>query len=156
MLIYILVTIISLLNSCNSRALLSHFCCVQLLVILRTVAHQTSWSMGFSRQECWSGLPCPPPGNLPDPGIKPKSLTSPALAGGFFTPSASWEALGTVADSNKNTQVSLKGNGGPEECEHINPNLPGCISPSDVLKIKQNTALRCQSQVIACRGPPKK
>ena len=45
-------------------------------------------SMGFSRQEYWSGLPCPPPGDLPDPGIKPVSLTSPALAGGFFTTSA--------------------------------------------------------------------
>ena len=42
-------------------------------------------SMGFSRQEYWSGLPCPPPGDLPDPGIKPASLRSPALAGGFFT-----------------------------------------------------------------------
>ena len=41
--------------------------------------------MGFSKQEYWSGLPCPPPGDLPDPGIEPMSLTSPALAGGFFT-----------------------------------------------------------------------
>ena len=41
--------------------------------------------MGFSRQEYWSGLPCPPPGDLPDPGIEPESLTSPALAGRFFT-----------------------------------------------------------------------
>ena len=42
-------------------------------------------SMGFSRQEYWSGLPCPPPGDLPDPVIKPASLMSPALAGRFFT-----------------------------------------------------------------------
>ena len=41
--------------------------------------------MGFSRQEYWSGLPSPPPGDLPDPGIKPASLVSPALVGGFFT-----------------------------------------------------------------------
>ena len=41
--------------------------------------------MGFSRQEYWSGLPFPSPGNLPDPGVKPASLPSPALAGGFFT-----------------------------------------------------------------------
>ena len=46
----------------------------------------------FSRQEYWSGLPCPPPGNLPNPGIKPTSLMSPALASGFFTTSATWEA----------------------------------------------------------------
>ena len=47
-----------------------------------TVAHQALLSMGFSRQEFWSQLPSPSPGDLPDPGIK---LTSPALAGGFFT-----------------------------------------------------------------------
>ena len=43
--------------------------------------------MKFSRQEYWSGLPCPPPEDLPDPGIKPKSITSSALAGEFFTTS---------------------------------------------------------------------
>jgi len=48
--------------------------------------------MGFSKQEYWSGLPCPPPGDLPEPGTKPMSLTSPALAGGFFTTSVTWEA----------------------------------------------------------------
>ena len=50
-------------------------------------------SKGFSRKEYWSGLPFPPPGDLPNPGIEPMSLTSPALAGGFFTTSATWEAL---------------------------------------------------------------
>ena len=49
--------------------------------------------MGFSRQEYWSGLPGPPPGDLPDPGIKPEFLMSPALEGGFFTTSTPWEAL---------------------------------------------------------------
>ena len=49
------------------------------------MAHQAPLSMGFSREEYWSGLPCPSPGDLPDPGIKPTSLTSPALAGKFFT-----------------------------------------------------------------------
>ena len=48
--------------------------------------------MGFSRQEYWNGLPCPSPGDLPDPGIERASLTSPALAGEFFTTSATWEA----------------------------------------------------------------
>ena len=42
--------------------------------------------MGFSRQEYWSGLPCPPPGNLPDPGVKSMFLVSTALTGGFTTP----------------------------------------------------------------------
>ena len=58
-----------------------------------TVAHQALLSMGFSRQEYWSGLPCPPPGDLPNSGIKPVSLMSPALAGGFFTNSTIREAL---------------------------------------------------------------
>ena len=49
-----------------------------------TVAGQVPLSMEFSRQEYWSGLPFPSPGNLPDPGIETKSLASPALAGGFF------------------------------------------------------------------------
>ena len=49
--------------------------------------------MGFSRQEYWNGLPCSPPGDLPNPGIKPASLTSPALTDGFLTPSATWEVL---------------------------------------------------------------
>ena len=57
-----------------------------------TVAHHAPLSMGFSRQEYCSGLPCPPPGDLPDPGIKPVSLTSPVLAGGFFITGATWEA----------------------------------------------------------------
>ena len=48
--------------------------------------------MGFSWQEYWSGLPCSPLGDAPDPGIEPVSLMSPALAGGFFTTSAAREA----------------------------------------------------------------
>ena len=58
----------------------------------RTVARQAPVSMGFCRQEYWSGLPCPPPGDLPDPEIKSASLKSPALAGRFFTTNATWEA----------------------------------------------------------------
>ena len=66
---------------------------VRLFVILWTVAHQAPLSMGFSRQEYCSGLLCPPPGDLPNPGIEPASLTSPALASGFFTTSTTWRAL---------------------------------------------------------------
>ena len=58
---------------------------VQLCVTLWIVARQAPLSMGFSRQEYWSGLPCPPPGDLPDPGIELTSPVSPALAGQFFT-----------------------------------------------------------------------
>ena len=58
-----------------------------------TVAHQAPLSKGFPRQEYWSGLPFPSPGDLPHAGIEPSSPMSPALAGGFFTTSATWEAL---------------------------------------------------------------
>ena len=56
--------------------------CVQLFATPWTIAFQVPLSMGFLRQEYWNGWLFPSPGNLPDPGIKPKS---PALAGGFFT-----------------------------------------------------------------------
>ena len=49
------------------------------------LAHQAPLSMGFSRQGYWSGLPCPPPGDLPNPGIELASLMSPELVGRFFT-----------------------------------------------------------------------
>ena len=73
-------------------SVLSCISCVQLFAALWTVVHQTPLSMGFFRQEHWSGLPCPPPGDLPNPEIRPESLISPALAGGFLTTSAIWEA----------------------------------------------------------------
>ena len=68
--------------------MLSCFSHVQLCVTLQTVACQAPLSMGFSRQEYCSGLLCSLPRDLPNPGIKPMSLTSPALASGFFTTSA--------------------------------------------------------------------
>ena len=89
---------------------------VQPFAVSWTVVCQAPLSMGFPRQEYWSGVPFPTPGDLPDPGIEPPSLGSPALAGGFFffffffffficsefchtlkggffTTSATWEAL---------------------------------------------------------------
>ena len=73
--------------------MLSCFSHVQLFAMLFTVARQAPLSMGFSRQEDWSGLPFPPPGDLPDPqGSSLLSLASPVLAGGFFTTGAAWEA----------------------------------------------------------------
>ena len=68
---------------------LSH---VRFFVTLWTGAHQAPVSTGFSRQEYWSVLPFPPAGDLPDPGIEPVPLMSPALAGRLFTPRANSEA----------------------------------------------------------------
>ena len=71
-----------------------------------TVVCHAPLSIGFSRQEYWNGLPCPPPGDLPDAGIEPVPLTSPALAGRFFTTSATWEApLPRASDANDLTCV---------------------------------------------------
>ena len=70
--------------NCVHTCMLSWFSRIRLFVTLRTVVHLAPLSMGFSRQEYWSGLPCSPPGDLPIPGIEPVSLRSPILAGGFF------------------------------------------------------------------------
>ena len=87
------ITLFVLLISTTSHArMLSCFSCVWLCNPM-DVARQAPLSMGFSRQEYWSGLPCPPPGDLPDSEIKLESLMSLALTGGFFTTSTTWEAL---------------------------------------------------------------
>ena len=77
----------ALLMKSFRMCMLSCFSHVWLFAILWTVARQAPLCMGFSRQEYWNGLPCPLLGDLPHPGIEPISLTSPALAGGFFTAS---------------------------------------------------------------------
>ena len=69
---------------------------VRLFVTLWAVAHQAPLSMGFSRQEYWSGLPFPPTGDFPDPGIKLLSPVTPALAGRFFYHRVTWEAIFTI------------------------------------------------------------
>ena len=72
---------------------LSRFSHVRLFVILWTADFQASLSMGFSRQEHWNGMPFPPPGDLPNPGIEPAAFTSLVSAGRLFTTKATWEAL---------------------------------------------------------------
>ena len=72
--------------------MLSCFSRVQLFATPWTVALQAPLSMRFSKQEYWSGLPFPTPGDLPDPGIEPTPLMFPALAGRFSTANATWEA----------------------------------------------------------------
>ena len=75
-----------LMTSC----MLSWFSRIRLSTTSWSVAHQAPLSIGFSRQKYWSGLPCPPPGDLPDPGSEP---VSPALAGRFYTASTTWELM---------------------------------------------------------------
>ena len=77
----------------KTASVLSRFSSVQLFVTLWVIALQAPLSMGFSRQEYWSGLPCPPPRHLPYSGIESTSLMSPALAGGFFTTSATLDKI---------------------------------------------------------------
>ena len=94
---------------------LSCFSRVRLFATLWTIDIQAPLSMGLSRHEYWSGLSCPPSGDLPDPGIEPASLISPALAGGFFTTSATREAP-AVHQSGFNPwlgKIPEEGNGKP-------------------------------------------
>ena len=87
----------------SHACVLSHFSHVWLLETLWTVACQVPLSMLlFSRQECWSGLPWPPPGDLPNPGIKPVSPVTSYIAGEFFTT----EPQGKAQGSHKETQSS--------------------------------------------------
>ena len=74
------------MHACSAASVMSDS------VTLWMIAHQALLSMGFSRQEHWSGLPCPSPGDLPDPGIEPISLISSTFGGGSFSPRATWEA----------------------------------------------------------------
>ena len=87
-----------------SAWVLTCFSCVHLFATSWTVACQAPLSMGFSRQEYWNGLPCPPLGDLPNPGIEPAYLMSPALAGGFFTTNVTWEAQ-EYSEISTNTQT---------------------------------------------------
>ena len=86
----------------SHACMLSHFSHVQLFATPWTIAHQAPLSMGFSRQEHWSGLPCAPPGDLPYREVEPTSLASPELAGRFFTTSTTWEVtLWQLSDAKK-------------------------------------------------------
>ena len=91
------------MHACKFASVVSNsFSCVWFFAVLQTVALQAPLSMGFSRQEYWSGLPCPSPEDLPNWGIEPVSLTSLELASRFFTTSTTWEASFSMC-------VSVKG-----------------------------------------------
>ena len=77
-------TTISTTSSRCALHVLGRFSHVRLFATPWVIAHQTPLSMGFTRPEYWSGLPCPPPGDLPNAGIESLSLMSPALQVGFY------------------------------------------------------------------------
>ena len=103
--------------------MLSRFSRTQLFATLWTVTYQAPLSIGFSRQEYWNGLPCPPPGDLPSPGIEPASLVSPALAGRFFTSELpgkplsweNWSQISVCSTIVGEKQFPLKGKHRPYE-----------------------------------------
>ena len=90
----------------HAACMLSHFSRVWLFVTLWTVARQAPLSMGFPRQEYWSGLPFPSPGDLPNPGIEAASPVSLALVGGFFTARAIWCSAYLVGKKDWGSQCS--------------------------------------------------
>ena len=96
--------------------MLSSLSCVWLFATLWTVAYQVPLSMGFSRQKFWSGLPCPPPGNLPNPGIKAESL---ALQAESLPLAPSGKSLKSLESESEVAQLCLT------LCDYIDCSLPG-------------------------------
>ena len=107
------------IHTMECACMLSCFSGVWIFVTLWTVAHQAPQSMGFSRQEYWSGLSCPPPGDLPDPGIEPMSLEYPELAGRFFTSAPPGKCV-VLQCSSSVVSDSLR----PRESQHTRPPCP--------------------------------
>ena len=102
-----------------SACMLSHLSRVWLCATLWTVALQVPLSVGFSRQEHWSRLPSPPPGDLPNPGIEPQSLMSTALASEFFTTSAPWETQTYIVMYVNYFSIKLEKERGPPQREDL-------------------------------------
>ena len=124
--------------------MLTYFGSVQLFATPWTITYQAPLSIGFSRQEYWSGLPCPPLGDIPNTGIELASLMSPALAGRFLTTSATWE----------------------DPCMYIHVSICICVFWYNFLKslcitlfcffkkkVKERSALKCQTRKETILGP---
>ena len=104
--------------------MLNCFSCVWLFVTPWTVACQAPLPMGFTRRAYWSGLPCPHPGDLPDPGIEPMSLVSPAVANKFFTTTPPGKPLSQNAAAAAKSLQSC-----PTLCNPIDGSPPGSPIP---------------------------
>ena len=107
--------------------MLSH---VRLFVTPWTIAHQVPLSMEFSKQQYWSGLPFPTPGDRPDPGIEPTTSVSPALPGGFFTT----EPPGTPLLKHQFSSVTQSC---PTLCDPMNCSTPGLPVHHQLLEFTQ-------------------
>ena len=114
----------------SQQLLLSRLSHVRLLETPWTIIHQGPLSMRFSRKEYWSGLPFPSPEDLPNPEIKPMSLTSPVLAGRFFISSASWEVHGIL-------QFSSVAQSCLTLCNPMNRSTPGLPVHHQLLEFTQ-------------------
>ena len=121
---------------------------VQLFAGPWTVARQAPLSMGFSRQEYWSGLPCLPPGDLPDPGIEPTSARVFSNSGGFFTPRTTWGTpnTGSVQFSRSVMSNSLRG---LPHARPLCPSLsPGVCSNSIESVMPSNHLILCRPLLL--------
>ena len=116
----------------------------------QTVAPQALLSMEFSKQEYWSGLPSPPPGDLPYSGTKPASLTSPA---GFFTISATWETQRcTIADFKLTRVLILHPSSSPPFCGNSVFSHPQASSSS--LELQRKSGSPEPSHLLHSEGTP--
>ena len=113
-----------LASSVKAACLISLFSLVRLFATAWTLAHQTPLSMGLSRQESWSGLPCPPPRDLSSPGVEPMTSVSPALTGRFSTAEPWGKPLVKVAAAAAKSLQS-----GPTRCDPIDGSSPGFPVP---------------------------
>ena len=129
-------------------AQLSRFSHAQFCATPWTVTLRAPLSTGFSRQEYWSGLPCLPPGDLSDPGIKRTSRVSPSLAGGFFITSATWEALNSLVGlvKEKTVRASIAFN----LC--VSPLSPGSVFPSARISSRVMLEASCPSPHLCLSG----
>ena len=124
-----------------------------------TIACQAPLSKGFSREEYWSGFPCPPPGDLPDSGIEPASLMSLAFSGGFFTTSATWEASPQGQENSKEEEIILRGTStftrGSVKSELLQP-CPTLCDPMDCSPSRSSVHGIFQTRIlewVACPSP---
>ena len=140
--------------------------CVGLLMTTQTKVHQAPLSMGFSRQEHWSGLPFPSPEDLPHPGIEP---ASPALAGRFFTTNAAWEAPEVTCSAWNPHRLIIHGPCHGRIISFLKTDFAVCVLPaslrkllgiSEILYIKFQTKISpkslcvhstiCSSRILSC------